>query len=43
MLQKTYYNPKHPGSYGGIDALHRNASKELTGRAKLSRGDVEKW
>ena len=34
-LESVYYNPKHPGSFGGVENLYRDVKQE--GRFKLSR------
>lgn len=36
-LEETYLNPEHPGSFGGVEALHR----ALKGQVK--RGEIKRW
>ena len=40
LLQRLYYNPKNPGSYGGVRNLWREARKS---RPKLKEEAVEAW
>lgn len=37
--KRRYYNPKQPGSFGGVKALHQN----LNSKKKVARLKVEKW
>ena len=40
-LKELYYNPKKPGSFGGIDILFNHVRKE--GKFNISRKDIGKW
>lgn len=40
-LESVYYNPKHPGSFGGLEKLYRAVRKE--GKYVLSRTKVKNW
>lgn len=40
-LRKIYYNPRNPGSYGGIDRLHRQVKKEAS--MNISKGRIKRW
>ena len=40
VLKKIYYNPDSPGSFGGVDALFREASKRIP---TLDIKDVKDW
>ena len=40
LLKSIYFNPKRPGSYGGVQRLWREARQT---RPKLKKSDVEKW
>ena len=41
VLSKIYFNPKEPGSFGGIDGLLRQARKKTP--CAISRDFVSKW
>ena len=32
LLSKIYYNPSHPGSFGGINTLKRQVGKKVSGK-----------
>uniref|UniRef100_A0A803J9B6 Integrase catalytic domain-containing protein n=1 Tax=Xenopus tropicalis TaxID=8364 RepID=A0A803J9B6_XENTR len=38
ILQRQYFNPRAPGSYGGIENLYREVKKH-----RLKRKDVKEW
>lgn len=40
LLEQIYYDPGHPGSYGGVHKLWREAKKN---EPKLKKDDVEEW
>ena len=40
-LQEIYYNPKHPASFSGVDALLRALKEE--GKIDAKHSDVKKW
>ena len=40
-LSSIYFNPKHPGSYGGVDRLFNEVRKE--GEYDLSRKQITEW
>ena len=40
VFKKIYYNPSNPGSFGGIDALYREAKKQIP---YLKVKDVKDW
>lgn len=41
LLQEIYYNPRHPASFSGVEALYR-AVKE-NGKISASRANIKKW
>ena len=40
-LKSVYYNPKRPGSFGGVENLYRDVKQE--GTFKLSRKKISDW
>ena len=40
-LKSVYYNPKRPGSFGGVEKLYRDVKQE--GTFKLSRKKISEW
>ena len=40
-LSSVYFDPKRPGSFGGVDRLYSDVKKE--GKYKLSRKQVQEW
>ena len=40
-LTQLYYNPKRPGSFGGVERLYRDVKKE--GKYDISRAQLKKW
>ena len=40
-LEKVYYDPHHPGGFGGLDALYRFVRKD--GQYALTRKQVKTW
>ena len=40
-LSGIYYDPKRPGSFGGLDNLHRDVKEE--GKYKVTRKQVQEW
>lgn len=40
-LKSIYYDPKHPGSFGGLEKLYRAVRRE--GKYVLSRSKIRKW
>jgi hypothetical protein len=40
-LQTVYYDPRHPGSFSGLDKLYRAIRKE--GKYVLGRAKIRKW
>ena len=38
-LRKVYYDPKHPGSFGGVDRLYQNVKNELN----ITKRQVQDW
>ena len=40
-LQSLYYNPDHAESFGGVDAVYREAKNE--GKFKISRKKIRDW
>ena len=45
-LSQHYYDPRRPGSYGGVAALHRAVKKTRTktkGKTKINHQNVQHW
>jgi transposase InsO family protein len=40
LLKRIYFNPSHPASYGGVNALYLSAKKE---NKKVTRKQIENW
>ena len=40
-LEKIYYDPQHPGSFGGVDKLYKAVRQE--GKYVLGRTKFRKW
>ena len=40
-LKSVYYDPKRPGSFGGIESLYRDVKQEE--KFKLSRKQISDW
>lgn len=40
-LEKIYYDPKHPGSFSGVDKLYKAVRKE--GKYVLGKAKIRKW
>ena len=40
-LEKTYYDPQHPGSFGGVDKLYKAVRQE--GKFVLGKAKIRKW
>jgi hypothetical protein len=40
-LEKIYYNPQHPGSFGGVDKLYKAVRQE--GKYVLVKAKIRKW
>ena len=40
-LKSVYNNPKHPGSFGGVENLYRDVKQ--VGTFKLSRKKISDW
>ena len=40
-LEKLYFDPNHPASYGGIDKVYQTVKKE--GKYNISKGQIKKW
>ena len=40
-LKSVYYDPKRPGSFGGVESLYRDVKQE--GKFKLSRKQISGW
>ncbi|CAB4037651.1 Hypothetical predicted protein, partial [Paramuricea clavata] len=40
-LNSAYFDPKRPGSFGGVESLYRDVKDE--GKIKLSRKEIRKW
>ena len=40
VLESIYYNPKDPGTYASVNALHRRAKEK---GAKIARKSVQEW
>ena len=36
-MKKMYYNPSHPGSFGGVERLHRAVQDETGDKVKVDR------
>jgi len=40
-LEKIYYDPKHPGSFGGVDKLYKAVRQD--GKYVLGKAKIRKW
>ena len=40
-LEKIYYDPQHPGSFGGVDKLYKAVRQE--GKYVLGKAKIRKW
>jgi hypothetical protein len=40
-LEKMYYDPQHPGSFGGVDKLYKAVRQE--GKYVLGKAKIKKW
>ena len=36
-MKKLYYSPAHPGSFGGVDRLHKAVEDEMGKKVKIER------
>ena len=41
LLQKVYYDPAHPGGYGGVRRLYRQAKRLAPASLKFKKEDVK--